>query len=164
MRIIVYNLTVRRNHMKFNKHLAVLTTALAVSATLGGCATANKNEADKFESGVVGQLPETPPENQQPPEIQVPEEVPVVKPQPPEEPPVVKPQPPEEIPVADTVSYISVISDGVNIRTGAGTSYSSVAKAEKSTLYTYLGEENGWYKTRYRNNTVYISKIGRAHV
>ncbi len=140
--------------MKFNKHLAVLTTALAVSATLGGCATASNNEADKFETGVVEQLPE----NQLPPEINVPEDAPVVKPQPPEDVPVDKPQPPEEIPVAQTVSYISVMSDGVNIRTGAGTNYSSVAKAEKSTLYTYLGEENGWYKTKYRNKIVYISK------
>lgn len=46
----------------------------------------------------------------------------------------------------------------MNIRSGAGTSYPVVGTAEKSTLYAMLGEENGWYKTSYKNKTVYISK------
>ena len=71
---------------------------------------------------------------------------------------MVIPEPQPEPPKAKTVSYISVTSDNVNIRSGAGTNYSSVGTAEKSTLYACLGEENGWYKTKYKNKTVYISK------
>lgn len=65
---------------------------------------------------------------------------------------------PEEPPKVTTVSYIKVNSDGVNIRSGAGTSYSSLGTAEKSTLYSLSGEENGFYKTSYKNGTAYISK------
>ena len=64
----------------------------------------------------------------------------------------------EEPSKVQTVCYIKVTSDNVNIRAGAGTSYSSLGTAEKDTLYAHLGEENGFYKTGYRNKTVYISK------
>lgn len=72
---------------------------------------------------------------------------------PPEEP---EPEPEPE-PVIKRTRYIKVTGDGVNIRTGAGTSYSSLGAAEKNTLYALDGMANGWYKTRYRNKTAYIS-------
>lgn len=56
-----------------------------------------------------------------------------------------------------TVSYIRVLSDGVNIRSGAGTDHSVRGSAEKETLYCLSGAEGGWYKTGYRNKTGYIS-------
>lgn len=60
-------------------------------------------------------------------------------------------------PVIQTVKYIKVTGDSVNIRSGAGTGYSSKGVAEKNTLYAYLGQSNGWVKTYYKNSTAYIS-------
>jgi cell wall-associated NlpC family hydrolase len=60
-------------------------------------------------------------------------------------------------PTKNTITYIKVTADSVNIRSGAGTSYSSLGTAEKNTLYAYLGTVGSWYKTYYKNSTVYIS-------
>lgn len=133
--------------MKFKK-LALVAAALGVALTFGGCAAANNNEEEKEENGIVGQLPEQPSEGQTSSQIEAPEEVPAVNPQ----------TPAVSEPKVKTVSYISVTANSVNIRSGAGTSYSALGTAEKSTLYACLGEENGWYKTKYRNKTAYISK------
>lgn len=64
----------------------------------------------------------------------------------------------EEQPAVQTVWYIKVTADGVNLRTGAGTSYPIVGTAEKNTLYASLGNTGGWYKTYYKNSVVYISE------
>ncbi|MDE6597714.1 MAG: C40 family peptidase [Clostridia bacterium] len=69
-----------------------------------------------------------------------------------------KEEPKPVTPAKKTVTYFAVKSDGVNLRSGAGTNYSVAGTAEKSTLMEYDGEVNGWYKTRYRDKTVYISK------
>ena len=63
-----------------------------------------------------------------------------------------------ESPVENTVKYIRASSDGVNIRTGAGTEYTSLGTTEKNTLYAYCGKSGSWYKTKYKNRTVYISE------
>ena len=60
-------------------------------------------------------------------------------------------------PVA-AAKYVSLLSDGVNIRNGAGTGYTVLGAAEKDTRYAYLGEVDGWYKIGYKNTTAYISK------
>jgi cell wall-associated NlpC family hydrolase len=65
---------------------------------------------------------------------------------------------PATTPVTNKITYIKITADGVNIRTGAGTTYSSLGTAEKNTLYSCLGNENGWYKTKYKNKTAYISQ------
>ncbi len=65
--------------------------------------------------------------------------------------------PEEEQPAANSVGYVRVTGDGVNIRSGAGVSYVSLGTAEKKTLYVLLGESGGWYKTFYKNRTAYIS-------
>ncbi len=113
------------------KYFAAAVAAFAVAVTMAGCSA--PSDADNIENDfdISEELPEIPPEENKP-EVSLPQK--------------------------QTASYIKVTSDGVNIRTGAGTGYSAVATAEKSTMYTYLGEEDGWYKTRYRNKTVYISK------
>lgn len=123
-----------------------LIAAFTLSATLTGCAAASLGEADGRDDEFFGQE-ELPPEVTAPEEEEAPPEIVV----PPEEPKV-------DPPVTNTVNYISVTADNVNIRSGAGTDYSAVGTAEKSTLYACLGEENGWYKTKYKNKTVYISK------
>lgn len=137
----------------YNNSLSKRILALTLSATailpLAGCTV--KNSGEKKDE-VIEQLPVTPllpevnPEVN--PDVQQPETQPTIKP----ETPTVQP------PKQTTVDYIVVTTDGVNIRTGAGSMYSSAGVAEKSTLYSLQGNENGWYKTRYKNKTVYISE------
>ena len=121
-----------------NKKFFALLGALLMAGTLAGCSkvTQSKPEINSgiYEELPVGEEPQTP-ETSEIPEITIPEP-----------------------PKVATVSYIKVTSDGVNIRSGAGANYSSLGTAEKSTLYALLGEENGFYKTGYRNKTAYISK------
>lgn len=64
----------------------------------------------------------------------------------------------EAEPEVQTVTYVKVTADGVNVRSGAGTSYSVRGSAEEDTLYSYEGEYDGWYKIGYRNGYAYISK------
>ena len=54
--------------------------------------------------------------------------------------------------------YVTLTADGVNIRKGAGTSYTALGTGEENTSYVYLGEEDGWYKIYYKNTIAYISK------
>lgn len=122
---------------KINKLMTVFMAMLA-SATLAGCAVRNKGEeahippVEEREEGAPTQTPEiTLPEA---PEASAP-----------------------EAPVKKTATYICVTGEGVNIRSGAGTSYSSRGTAEKSTLYAYAGENGGWLKTEYRGSSAYIS-------
>lgn len=118
------------------KKFAAVAAAFAAAAAFTGCAAADTPK--DVDSGVNNEINEPLPEEPVNPDV----------------PTVSVPEPPKE----KTTSYIKVISDGVNIRSGAGTDFSAVGTAEKSTMYTLIGEENGWYKTRYRNKTVYISK------
>lgn len=53
--------------------------------------------------------------------------------------------------------YVKCICTDLNIRSGAGTEYTSLGKAEKGTLFAYLGTENGWYKTYYKGEAAYLS-------
>ncbi len=115
------------------KSIAIIAGALLMSSTFAGCAAATADIPEGNPNEIIEQLPE--------------ENIPEI-------PAVSIPEPPK----AKTVSYIKVNADGVNIRTGAGSNYSAVGTAQKSTLYAMLGEENGWYKTTYKNKTVYISK------
>ena len=143
--------------------IIALVTSVLLAATLGGCAaTADKkaeNPVEERNNGIFGELPveeEIPAipqisEIPETPEEEIPDIPAVAVPEP-------QPEPQPEPPKAKTVSYILVNADGVNIRSGAGTNYSSLGTAEKSTLYALLGEESGWYKTNYRNKTAYISK------
>lgn len=116
------------------KKFAAVAAAFAAAATFAGCSTSPAAEDIENDYSVEEELPPEQPEEETP-AVSVPE--------------------PSEVKKA---SYIKITSDSVNIRSGAGTGYSAVATAEKSTMFTCLGETDGWYKTRYRNKTVYISK------
>ncbi len=78
----------------------------------------------------------------------------------PDAPSVETPSNPETPPVATpTVLQAKYIKAGasVNIRSGAGTSFSVVGSAEKGTTYALTGTVGNWYKTYYRGKTAYIS-------
>lgn len=132
--------------MKTAKKIAAVAAALTMTVSLGGCLA----EESVLPGADAGQQEEEvlPPETEQETEGGETSS---------EEP---KTEPPVETPVTPavrTVTYVMVTGDGVNIRTGAGSGYSSLGAAEKNTLYAADGLQNGWYKTRYRNKTVYIS-------
>ncbi len=53
------------------------------------------------------------------------------------------------------VIYVS--GDGVNLRTGPGTGYSSIAVVPQNTRLKCLGKHAGWAKVKYEKRTCYIS-------
>lgn len=134
--------------MKF-KGIAAAAAALTTIVTLSGCVAADMLGETESDGNVEAVLPDVTPDV--PPDIVVPDSPETGKPSEPEA------DKPVTQPVSNKITYLTVTSDGVNIRSGAGTGYSVVGTAEKQTLYAYLGEQNGWYKTHYKNRTVYIS-------
>lgn len=135
------------------KKITAVLGAFAVAVTLGGCASAEVPDGstnDKFENFEIagGQTPEInnpvlpgegeEGEGEKEGETQRPIEV--------------------VVPQAKVTSYVSVKTDGVNIRSGAGTGYSVRGSAEKSTMYALNGETDGWIKTGYKNGSAYISQ------
>lgn len=63
------------------------------------------------------------------------------------------PAPPE----TNKAAYIRIKTNGLNVRAGASTSYASLGQVDKDMSMIYLGTENGFYKTYYRNRTAYVS-------
>lgn len=64
---------------------------------------------------------------------------------------------PEEEPKEEKAQYICVKTDGLNVRTGAGTSYAALGTAQKNTLLPLVGREDGWLKTFYLGREAYVS-------
>ncbi len=131
------------------KRIAAVALAVVSAAAISGCASSVKNEESEAVTEIVESETEitVPPADgdetaDTPADTVAPEE---------------SEQPTEEEPAVQTVRYLSVTGANVNLRSGAGTGYSVSGTAEKDTLYAYEGETNGWYKTTYRNKTVYIS-------
>ena len=110
------------------KKIAVTVAALATVGTFAGCAAADNGYDTKTEITAGAESPS-----------------------------VTEPDISVSVPKVLTVSYLNVTSDGVNIRSGAGTGYASRGTAEKSTMYALNDSENGWYKTGYKNKSAYIS-------
>lgn len=61
---------------------------------------------------------------------------------------------PEEPAVA---TYVSVLANGLNVRTGAGTSYASLGQVEKGVLLARGAQRDGWFETQFRNRKAYVS-------
>ena len=53
--------------------------------------------------------------------------------------------------------FVRAKANGLNLRSGPGTGYSSVGYLDKDDMVTYLSKEGNWYKTLYKNKTAYIS-------
>lgn len=68
---------------------------------------------------------------------------------------------PEETPTTEPqvqkIRYICVKTEGLNIRSGAGTSFPIIGQAQKNILLGLDGEENGWLRTWYLGRTAYVS-------
>lgn len=131
--------------------IAALVSAMALSGwVLPACTTRKDNnvfpdtEITEGEDNNNGAgAPDEPSQ-----EVSKPEQQPETKP----ETPVAPPQP-----VAEKAKYVSVKSSGVNLRSGAGTSYFAMGTAEKNTLYAVYGRQGDWYKTYYKGKPVYIN-------
>lgn len=123
-----------------------------------------------------GEVAESPPQyeaaetddgvkNEQAPPDPEPEGTPETDPEPgetepaPAEPPAEpEPEPPAEEPAKPAVAqYVFVKTNGLNVRTGAGTGYTVLGQAEQNTLLTYEGRSGNWYKTYFKNRTAYVS-------
>ena len=63
---------------------------------------------------------------------------------------------PEIIPEPKAV-YVRAKANGLNVRSGPGTNYSSVGYLDKGDMVTFISKEGSWYKTVYKNKTAYIS-------
>lgn len=142
------------------KTFAVALSALLLSLPLGACAgqeeTYLPEEDEKTEETLV-------PENPAQEELPVVREDPLPEPEPtvPEEPSapdVPQPEPiPEPEPKPLQAQYIYVHHNGVNVRTGAGTTYTSLGTVENDVLLKYTGKVGNWYETCYKGRTAYIS-------
>lgn len=70
-------------------------------------------------------------------------------------------QPEEEIPFLPEApvmaNYIKAKVNGLNLRSGPGSGYSSVGYIDAGDMVALLTKEGGWYKTNYKNKTAYIS-------
>ena len=129
--------------MKKIDKLIVLCLSTCMAIALGGCANRNKKE-----EAYIPPVEESEGSGENTTPAQTPE---VTLPQIPE---ITEPAPP----IKKTSTYICVTGDGVNIRSGAGTSYSTLGTAEKNTLYECSGKSGSWYKTKYKDKTAYISE------
>ena len=132
--------------MKIHNKLKILAVALTMSAfaVLGGCAADPENAGKDSEDEISSA--ETPEETLPP----------VSDREEPEVPSVTVPEVPVTQPNVKYADYIRISADGVNLRSGAGTNYSSAGTAQKNTLYPVAGREGGWIKTYHKGKTVYI--------
>lgn len=135
------------------KHMkpAVCLLALFTGLFAAGCAEKQDEE--------IAELPEFPIENPAEFPIEPPAEEPEEPAETPEEPEAPKePVPEPPAPQPDKLKYLRVTGDSVNVRSGAGTGYSVLGKAEKNTLFAITGETDGWYQTYCRGRKAFISK------
>ena len=65
------------------------------------------------------------------------------------------PEPPAEEQTGSV--YIRSLTDGLTVRSGAGTGYSALGHINKGDMLHYEGKSGSWYKTVYKNKTAYIS-------
>lgn len=75
----------------------------------------------------------------------------------------IKPNLPEEAEPQKDIMLIS-LTDTLNIRSGAGTGYSSVGYIDTNDMVGYYGESGEWYETRYKGKVAYLSKKYTAKV
>lgn len=62
-----------------------------------------------------------------------------------------------EAPVIKKDILVKSLTNGLNVRSGKGTSYSSLGTLDKGDMVQFIALEDGWYKTVYRERTAYVS-------
>ena len=95
--------------------------------------------------------PEVPPNADEPPTPEAPEQDPAPPVQLPEE-----PTPPEEDKPLDPI-YIRSLTDGLTVRSGAGTNYAALGHINKGDMVHFVAKKGNWYETVYKSRRAYIS-------
>ena len=99
--------------------------------------------------------PQEQPQESETPKVDIPTvEIPQVseEPEKPEEPEI--PKEPEK-PV--NAQYIRILTNGLNVRAGAGTGYASLGQVEKGVLLDFKQKSGNWYETTFRGQKAYVS-------
>ncbi len=142
--------------MKQKRKLLCALLAIFLTVPIYACNEDSALEPSLPNGEQTSPLPEETPE--QAPEQGTPEQVPEQTPPEqgstqspaPEQAPAPKPQAPK------TQNYIRCVGDNVNLRSGAGTSYTVLGQAEKGTMYAVIERTGNWYKVKYKNKTAYL--------
>ena len=71
-------------------------------------------------------------------------------------PPIISPVPPEEDEEEKKRTYILSNTNGIRIRSGAGSNYSVIGQIEKNDMLSFKGKEGNYYITTYKEKTGYI--------
>lgn len=148
--------------MKRTYRAAAIALACVLSLSpLAACKTSEKAkeevlppsvDVDEPTGGDSSELPDVPQEPQEP---ETPEE-PGSPPNTPQK-PEVEPIPPQEEPIKkQTALYVCCVGEKVNVRSGAGTSFSVVGQADKGSVYAVNKLLNGWYEIPYKNGKAYL--------
>lgn len=69
-----------------------------------------------------------------------------------------EPELPVVVPVKKpaVAQYLKTTTDHLNVRSGAGTNYSSLGSVEKNILMKYAGQTGSWYETRYMGKKAFV--------
>lgn len=134
--------------MKRRKKLLCALLAIFLVFPVYACSENSATKPSEPNGEQTTPLPEGTPEQDAP--EQTPEQGGTTQTPAPEETP---PTPPQTI---KTQSYIRCVGDNVNLRSGAGTSYTILGQAEKGTTYAVIERTGNWYKVNYKNKTAYL--------
>ncbi len=136
------------------KKITALLLALAFTAPTAALFTQTNAENDELfqpPDNVESLLPDSDNDSSTAPI----EPAPTPNPDPiPEPEPMPKPEP--EPPKIMYAQYIRCTGNNVNLRSGAGTDFSTIGQAEKGENYAVIGKTGSWYKTYYRGKTAYL--------
>ena len=144
--------------MKRRKNLLCAALALFLAFPIYACSENSTQAPTPPKEEQTSPLPETPESSEQDtPEQGVPEQG---TPETPEnnapQSPAPEQAPPPQTQTQKSQSYIRCIGDSVNLRSGAGTSYTVLGQAEKGTMYAVIERTGNWYKVKYKNKTAYL--------
>lgn len=134
--------------------LAALLAALTM-LSIAACGADNQTDGGNGETPTP-EAPILPEEAPVSPEASPPTDEPTSEPptSPPSEPD--EPSEPQTPPTPTTYTYLRCKGDKVNLRSGAGTSYTVLGQAEEGTMYAITGKIGNWYQTYYRGKTAYL--------
>ncbi len=143
------------------KKIMCVIFAAVMSMVMYGCGKSDNVNAGATPPDISDepQLPTYPevPENPEVPEEPnepAPED-PAPEPPAPEDPAPEPPAPEEPKPATDSLIMSTV--NGLNIRSGAGTSYSSIGVMDKSDMVMPVRKAGSWYEILYKNTVGYVS-------
>lgn len=164
--------------MKHKRTLACMLAALFCALPFAACSAPESGDTDLPpeaeaappvseplpEEPTIPEAPVLPEEPEAPAEPEVPAEpeqpTPPQEPTAPEEPAppaVVVPPAVIEPPATPKSEYVKVLTNGLNVRKGAGTNYASLGTVQSEILLHFIEKDGNWYKTYYRGQIAYVS-------